>query len=242
MSEGDIFREVEEDLRREQFIKAWDRYGAYIIAGAFVIIALAAGYNLQKWRASDRAAQGGDALTKAVSLLDAGKQDEGLKILNQLAVKGPGSYSTLAKLQLAAEGVRAKDKAAALKQYQAVADDASAEPAFRDFARVQMAALNLGSEPYDKLRADLDPLAKGNGPFRFSARELIGLSAFRAGKMDEAEKIFGALLTDSESPAQMRQRAEMMLSLLAPKTDSADKTAKAAGGGQDGAQNAAKSQ
>jgi hypothetical protein len=237
MSEGDIFREVEQDIRREQFNQAWNRYGAYLIGAAFVIIVLAGGYNLQKWFASGNAAKGGDALTQAVSLLDQGKQDEAVKILDKLTTSGPRNYATLAKLQLAAEAVRTNDKKAALDHYKAVAGNTSAAQEFRDFAQVQMAALNLDTEPYEQFRASLDPLAKGTGPFRFSARELIGLSAFRAGKMDEAEKVFDGLLTDGEAPSQMRQRAEMMLSLLVQKTDSAGKAAKA-----EGEQNEAKSQ
>jgi hypothetical protein len=236
MSEGDIFREVEEDLRREQLARAWDRYGAYILAVAFVIVALAIGYNIQKWRSTEQAAEGGEALTRAVNLLDEGKSEEANKLLQDLASRGRGNYPTLARLQLAAESVRDKNTQAALEHYRAVADDATAERDFRDFARVQAAALEIGTLSYDDMQSRLGGLAGGNSPFRFSARELIALSAMRTGNVADAEKRFGELLGDGESPAQMRQRAEIMLSLLVRRGESA------AAQPQGGAQNEARSQ
>ncbi len=41
---SDIFREVEEEVRREQAKKLWDRYGAYVIGVAVLLVAVTAGY------------------------------------------------------------------------------------------------------------------------------------------------------------------------------------------------------
>ena len=40
----DIFQEVEQDLRRERYKKAWDRYGIYVIAVAVLIVVGTAGW------------------------------------------------------------------------------------------------------------------------------------------------------------------------------------------------------
>lgn len=232
MSEGDIFREVEEDLRREQMAKAWDRYGAYVIAAAFIIIALAIGYNIQKWRSEERAAQGGEAFVAAVNMLDDGKQDEAREALSALAAKGQGNYATLAKLQLAAEAIRGENKQASLEHYRAVANNPASSEHFRDFAKVQIASLELDTASYDEIRSQLGTMAAGSGPFRYSAKELIALSAVRSGKPEEAEKLFGEILTDAQAPAQMRQRSEMMLSLLVKKDETAQTAAQPKGDGQ----------
>lgn len=232
MSESDIFREVEEDLRREQLARAWDRYGAYVIGAAFIIIALAIGYNIQKWRSAEQAAQGGEALVRAVNLLDAGKTEEARKLLDDLAAQGRGNYGTLARLQLGAEAIRNSNTEAALGHYRAVAQDQAAERDFRDFAQVQVVAIELDKLSYDEVQSRIGALASGAGPFRFSARELIALSAVRANQPADAEKRFAELLTDAETPAQMRQRAEMMLSLLIRKGESPAATAQPGGGEQ----------
>ena len=43
-----FFREVDEDYRRDQAIKFFEDYGAYLLAGAFIIVAVVAGYNFQQ--------------------------------------------------------------------------------------------------------------------------------------------------------------------------------------------------
>ena len=40
----DLFREVEEDLRREQFSKLWEKYGAWVIGLAVGIVVLTAAF------------------------------------------------------------------------------------------------------------------------------------------------------------------------------------------------------
>ena len=43
---SDVFKEVDEDLRREQLKSIWDRFGAYIIGAAVLIVVATAGYRL----------------------------------------------------------------------------------------------------------------------------------------------------------------------------------------------------
>ena len=57
---SDIFREVEEEVRRERFEQIWKQYGDYIIAGVALIIIAIAGFELwqryeenQKLKASE---------------------------------------------------------------------------------------------------------------------------------------------------------------------------------------------
>src|SRR6185312_3655779 len=54
---SDIFREVEEDVRREKLTKFWKAYGDYLIALAAVIIIGIAGFQLwQRYEARQRGA------------------------------------------------------------------------------------------------------------------------------------------------------------------------------------------
>ena len=66
----------------------------------------------------------------------------------------------------------------------------------------------------------LKPLAESSSAWRFSARELLGLSAYRLKNMREAETQFNALIGDEATPQNLRERAEMMVALIvgAPQT------------------------
>lgn len=222
MSHNDesFFREVDEDYRRDQAIKFFKDYGAYLLAGAFIILALVAGYTFQKNRRLHQAAAGGDELSNAMVLAESGKQEEAHKILASLAENGPGTYRVLARLQTAAESV-AKNPEAARAAYKSVAEDQTAPEGLRDFARVQLAGLSIGRESYESLAHELDNFRSGTSRWRYSAKEILGLAAYKEGKFADAERLFGEIASDGEAPQGTRQRSEVMLTLLLEKQKSA---------------------
>ncbi len=176
MSNQESFiREVDEEYRREQTAKFFKTYGVYLIVGAFVVLAIVGGYKYwQSIRAAD-AARGGDALSAAITLIEAGNQDESERALASLAGSGPGAYRVLARLHAAAEAVAKRQFDSALQDYRGVAADASAPQGVRDFAQIQIAALSLDKESYEVAVSE---------PRRFSLRHwrmaVFGQGNFRA--------------------------------------------------------------
>ncbi len=220
-----FFREVEEDYRREQTARFFKTYGAYLIAGAFVILAIVGGYKYETQRRAAQAASGGDALSDALNLVEAGNQDEAEKALANLAGNGSGAYRVLARLHAAAELVAKKQLESALQDYRGVADDSAAPTSLRDFARIQVAALSVDKESYESLSRQLESFRSGTSEWRFAAKEILGLAAYKEGKNAEAEQLYREIMSDGEAPPGMRQRAQVMLALLleqskAPPTES----------------------
>lgn len=209
-----FFREVQEDYRREQTVKFFKAYGAYLVAGAFVILAIVGGYKYEVQRREAAAASGGDALSNALNLVEAGNQEEAEKAFANLAGNGPGAYRVLARLHAAAESVAKRQLESALQDYRGVASDEAAPAALRDFARIQIAALSVDKESYESLARQLEALRAGTSAWRFAAKEILGLAAYKDGKKDEAEQLYREIMSDGEAPAGMRQRAQVMLALL----------------------------
>jgi hypothetical protein len=240
MSHNDesFFREVDEDYRREQTIKFFKDYGAYFIAGAFVILALAGGYTLQQNRRASQAAAGGDALTNAMLLSEGGKQDDALKALASLANNGPGAYRVVARLHAAAESVAKSQLDAARADYRSVAGDGTAPQDLREFAQIQLASLSVDKEGYESLARDLGALRSGTSRWRFAAKEILGLAAFKDSRMTDAERLFAEIVSDGEAPQGMRERAQIMLALLLQK----QKTVQAGDKGKKDAAHDAKTQ
>jgi hypothetical protein len=214
MSERDIFKEVEEDLRREQLAKLWDRYGVYALGVAAAIILFVGAFNGYRWYEAKQAAENGTAFFEATSLVGDEKYAEAREALAKLGESAPAGYRTLAKLEIAALHAKEGRKADALAVYDEVARDSSADGILKDFARVQGAALRLDEAEPAEIAQRLDKLDADSNPWRYSARELLALSAYRSGNMAESEKLFTRILSDPFAPAQMRQRAESMLALL----------------------------
>ena len=69
----DIFKEVDEDLRREQFRKLWDRFGPYVIGLAILIVVATAGIRGWDYWQEKQAQATGDRFLAALDLANQGK-------------------------------------------------------------------------------------------------------------------------------------------------------------------------
>jgi hypothetical protein len=215
MSDSDhIFREVEEDLRREQFARLWDKYGIYVLIAGAVVILLVGAFNGYRWYQNKLATENGSAFFQATQEVEDQKYGEAADALAKLAKDAPGGYRVLAKLELAAVHVKQGRKADAVALYDEIAGDSATDGILKDFARVQAAALRLDEADPAEMARRLDKLDADGNPWRYSARELLALSAYRSGNMAESEKLLTRILSDPFAPAEMRRRAESLLALL----------------------------
>ena len=232
MSENDnIFREVDEDMRREQIAALWDKYGVFVLAGAALIIVIVGGYNVYNWWAEKRAAENGRAYYEATRLIDEKKGAEAIDALEKLAGNTSGGYRTLSEFRIAAAKAQDGHKAEAVALYEKIGQS-GADPILRDFAKLQAATLRVDEADQKEMKERLDGLITDNNPWRYSAKELLGLAAFRSGDTSESEKIFGQILSDPAVPPEMRKRAEVMLALIVKTPKQTDAAPAAAKGSQ----------
>jgi hypothetical protein len=76
VSDVDVFREVDEEVRREQLKKLWDRYSIYLIALAVLIVAAIGGWRGYEYWVAKKAAAAGADFEAAMTLSDEGKLAE----------------------------------------------------------------------------------------------------------------------------------------------------------------------
>ena len=129
---SELFDEVDEDVRREQFKKLWDRYSIYIVAGALLIIAAVGGWRGYEYLEAKKAAEAGAAFDAAVELSEQNKHVEAEAAFTKLAATAPSGYRTLARLRAAAE-IASRDPQAAVKMYDDIAADRSVGAAVAGF-------------------------------------------------------------------------------------------------------------
>jgi hypothetical protein len=215
MSDSEFFREVDEAVRHEQYRKLWDRYGIFAIIGAVLLIAGVAGYKGWIYWREKEAGNAGAQFTEALTLENSGEAEKAREAFTQLAEKAPTGYRVLARFQLATAEAKAGETDKAIASYDALSTDAAVDEILKGYATIQAATLKLGSADYAEMERRLKGLAEGASPWRFSARELLGLSAYKHDNMPEAEKQFTALAGDESTPSNMRERADMMLALIA---------------------------
>jgi hypothetical protein len=214
-SHDSLFREIDEDIRRERYAKLWKQYGSYLIATLVLLLAGIAGYSIWQERSTAQRALAATQFSAAMRLANK-DQPAAEAQLSALASDGPSGYAMLAALQRATLLAKA-DGQAARTAYQDVQRSTS-DPMYRDLAVLleAMVVLQRDTLPIDvdAIQAKLQPLALDTNPWRFSARELMALLAWKSGHTAEAKTQLGALVTDPQTPAAIRERAQQMMAQI----------------------------
>ena len=212
---SELFNEVDEEVRRDQLKKLWDKYSIYIVAGALLIIASVGGWRGYQYLEAKKAVEAGAAFDRAAELSEANKHTEAEAAFADLAAKAPAGYRVLARLRMAAE-IASRDQQAAAKVFDEIAADGSVGVAERDLARVRAAQLLLESTTYPNMKTRLEAAAGPDATFRHTARELLALSAWRANDAAATRQWLDLIANDGATPPSLRSRAEALQALLPP--------------------------
>ena len=209
---SDIFHEVDEEVRREQLKKLWDRYGNYAVAVAVLLVVAVAAWRGYLWWEAKKAAEAGAAFEAAATLAEAGKPSEAEAAFAKIAADGTAGYRHLARMREAAE-LAQNDTKAAIAAYDQIAADNSVGPVLQDLASLRAGALLIDAGSYQEAQRRLEPLAANDRTFRHTAREFLVLAAWRAGDGAAAKRWFDLIMTDAQTPAATRSRVEMLMAV-----------------------------
>ncbi len=216
---SDVFREVDEEVRREQFKKLWERYQVLIVATVLLVVVGVGGWRVYEWWQTDLAARTGTQFEDAIALAEGGKNDEAERAFAQIAAQGTPIYRALARIRQAA-AIAQSDAAAAIEAYKKISADSGVEQVLRDVAALRAASLSIDAGAYIDARRLLEPLAQPGRDFRHAARELLALNAWKSNDRPGALKWYATILTDPEAPASSRSRVEMLIALTAAESKS----------------------
>jgi hypothetical protein len=209
---SDIFREIDEELRRENLLKLWSRYGRYVIAVAVFLLLVAGG--IAVWRSHQRALREAQSerFAAALSLFRDGKYDEAGKLFQAVGREG-GGYATLAGFEQAAALAKQGDRKGAVAAYDRIAASPAAPP-FHDLAVLLAALEGMPDMPPQATIDRLKPLTESGNPWRPTALDLTAVAELKAGDREAALAIYRSLATDASAPTSLRTRAAEMAAAL----------------------------
>jgi hypothetical protein len=209
-----LFREIEDEVRRERYAGVWKKYSTLIVIVAVLIVGATAGAVIWRDHQRETREQDGDRYAAAAALAHDGKTDDALAAFRAIAQDGTEGYRTLARLQEAALLAKKGDVKGAVAVYDALAADDDAEKSFRDLAVMLGALASVDTGDPAALTNRLKPLTVEGNPWRYSALELSALLAERSGDKKAARDIYTRLADDAEAPGGIRARARQMLGVL----------------------------
>jgi hypothetical protein len=212
---SDIFREIDEELRRDNLLKLWQRYGRYMIIAVVAALMIAGG--IVAWRNHQLALRQAQSVryAAAMSLLHEGKDAEAAKIFASVANEG-GGYAHLAEFEAADLGAKSGDKKAAVAAYDKLAASGDIDPELRDVAKLLSVMTGFTDSDPHAVIDELKPLTDSGHPLRATALELTAAADLKAGDNAGALDIYKKLADDLTAPEGVRARAAEMAAVLKP--------------------------
>ncbi|MDW9412471.1 tetratricopeptide repeat protein [Sinorhizobium meliloti] len=216
VNQDDSFiREVNDELRSDQMKAVWRRFGGIIIGIAVLIVLGTVGkVGYDYWQEAS-SSQSGDTFLAALNLARENKSDEALAALTELEKDGYGSYPVLAQLRVATLQAQKGETDSAVAAFSGIGRDTRIPAALRDAARLRAAYLLIDAGTYEQVSSEVEQLAVPQNAMRHSAREALGLSAYKAGDYAKAKSWFQQIVDDAQSPRGIMNRAQMLLDVIA---------------------------
>jgi hypothetical protein len=211
---SDIFREIDEELRRDNLLKLWSHYGRYVIALAVLVLVIAGG--VMAWRdhqLTERRAQSA-RYASALSLAREGKDADAAKVFAAVGLEG-GGYATLASFEEAELLAKSGDRKGAVAVYDRIAAERSLAPALREMAVLLSVMHGMADADPHSIIDRLAPMTVAGNPWRPTALELTAAARLKSGDKTGALDLYKSLADDLAAPQGLRARAAEMAAALA---------------------------
>ena len=211
---SDIFREIDEELRRDNLLKLWSRYGRYVIALAVVVLVIAGA--VVAWRDHQLSVRRAQSVryASALSLAREGKDADAAKVFAAIAREG-GGYGVLASFEEAEQLAKSGDRKGATAAYDRIATESSLDPAFRDIAVLLSVMHGMSDADPHAVIDRLAPMMAAGNPWRPTALELTAAARLKAGDKTGALELYKSVADDLAAPQSVRARAAEMIAALA---------------------------
>ena len=209
-----FFKEVEENLRRDQFQSFFKTYGAWVVGAVILFLAAIGGWIYWEQHQKNASAAESEELHAVFGDI----ADKQLKTVPQRLDKLDDSGNDVVKgsamLAEAAIALDRNDRAAAIAKYREIAGEKDLPEAYRDLGTIRLTALEFDSLAPQQVIARLEPLAKAGNPWFGSAGEMTALAYLKQGKKTEAGRMFAAVAADRQVPRTIRSRAVQIAGTL----------------------------
>lgn len=207
-----LMREVDDEVRREKLQRFWKTFGTYVVgASALILLLTVAAVGWQSYQKSKQAALTTQLLAAQRALAD-NRTPEAEALLKDVIRAKDASLSALAEIRLKELYLRDGKAAAAADMPVRILKYDGGTDAFGWFSQM------LGAD-----EVKLAELDNGANPFRATAREMLAIRHLEQKNYAAARALLNAIHADAETPATMKERASLLLSMIGEQNTAAAK-------------------
>lgn len=210
-----FIKEVNEDLKNEEFKKIWDKYGIYIIILVVAALTAAVSFETIKSWYTKRMQVWSDTYAYAVSMHNQGKYDDSLESLNYIIAKDYGIFTELAQMQKINILLDQNKIDDAVKLMENIVADKSFNPQLKQTVVFKLASYKMEKAPLEEIEALIGEAARDeNNSWQPAAAEMLAIAYLHNNKIEEAKKIYGELLKNDKASEIMKARISDIMSVL----------------------------
>ncbi|WP_332065877.1 DUF2659 family protein [Bartonella sp. CB189] len=214
MSYDSFIAEVNAEFRQEKALAFWRRYGFSIIVAVIVLVLSVAAYQIYHHEQMKRAEHIGETFIKALDFADAHHFVEAMKQLEDVKETHFGGYPSLARLREASLLMEQGDPTRSVEVFDSVAVNNKTPQILQKVAKIRAAYILIDTGTLDDVKKRVEDMANDIDPMRMSAREALGLAAYKAGNMNDAVYYFQKIIEEDALGSKIVDRAHMMLELI----------------------------
>ncbi|MCF6221516.1 MAG: tetratricopeptide repeat protein [Robiginitomaculum sp.] len=210
----DFINEVEEELRKDKYNQLLRKFGPYIVAVIFMIVAVTGYTEYNKSKISNTAKSASAAYVSASKVEASGDLQAAINKFTALASVAPDGYAGLSLTRAAGLKVQLGDMDGAVSLFDQAAEKFS-HPIHKDLASLKAAYILLDQGRYDDVQARAGQLALDGAPYADLAKELLAHAALKSGDTATARTQFAYLSNAPGVLGGVKSRAGQALALIA---------------------------
>ena len=171
----------------------WKRYQTPVFVGAFLVVVATGVYSFYESNRIKTAEGANVRFDAAAALATRARAPRRSPPSRRSPRTRPGA-TPLWRACARPRSWRKSDKAKAVAAFDAIAEDKGVDKLTQQVAKLRAGLLLLEQGERQKMADRLGELVTANGPFRYTAQELLALDALQDGDFDEAERVFKVIL------------------------------------------------
>lgn len=214
-SEDAFILEVNEELKNEKIKHIWEKYGLFIIAVVTISLTAAISFETIKGWYNKKFQDISDAYSAAVVLQEQEKYDESNKILQAVEEKADNHiYAQLVQFQQANILLEQNKTDEAITILQNIINDEKSDKSLKEIAIIKIASYKLENATFEDIEALLKGMVEEKGNWTVIAQEILAMSAIKHKNLEKAKELYTSILTNPETPENIKNKAQDMLLLL----------------------------